>query len=75
MVFTKTKEETLLSKKILLVEKNSSKSLIHSGNLKTIDYKSDGSVLRRGSIVIETKANLLQKIVIYDSGRARIQQI
>ncbi len=46
---------------------------IHSGNQTVIKYSGDGRCLSRGSITIGSLPKKTQKIVIYDSGRARIQ--
>jgi prepilin-type N-terminal cleavage/methylation domain-containing protein len=59
--------------KILRAEKSSPLSHIHSGKQKMITYVGDGRCLSRSTFTISSNDTQFQKIVIYDSGRARLE--
>lgn len=69
MVFVMDFPENDSPKNILRVEKTQHSHDVHSNKQTVIKYKGDGSCLTRNTIFIANQ----QKIVIYDSGRARIE--
>lgn len=58
---------------ILRAQKNTQTSHIQTPSLERIEYTKEGRCLSRGTIYFYQQEKILHKIVLYDSGRARIE--
>lgn len=70
----KTPKETLSAEAILRVQKKSNTTQIHTPSLDRIEYTPEGRCLSRGSLYVVAQGQAKQRIVLYDSGRVRMEQ-
>ena len=68
-------KKDLAALQVLRVEKNSSAVQIETPSLQTIVYTREGRCLSRGSFYIDRHGKEPQKIILYDSGRSRIEAL
>jgi type IV fimbrial biogenesis protein FimT len=72
---TKTPKETPSADAILRVQKISSTTQIYTPSLYRIEYTPEGRCLSRGSLYVIAQGQTKQRIVMYDSGRVRVEEV
>jgi type IV fimbrial biogenesis protein FimT len=73
LVFIGSDKQNIVPQSILRIEKLKAGVTVKSQGLTVIKYSGDGRILTRGTIHINSHDTPPQKIVLYDSGRARIE--